>query len=198
MINDVYEITVDTDVDGEHCQNVLHFLESVACTDPIPAESLTEALVSAFTAEWPDILSDQCQLTCVYGRRISPAFGVPHAELIALDGTVVSQPIPTTSAAVVTWNSIEAGASKRGRSYFAGLPETFQNHGNLTSAAVTAIDALAAVLSSDIVAVGGDTGEWRLCVWSPKLLSAVDVASYVVRTNLASQRGRRHRPGVAA
>jgi hypothetical protein len=196
-VNDVYEVTVDTVVKGEHCQNVLHYIETVGETDPIPAENLALGFVAAVEAAWLACLSDQSTLACVYVRRVEPAPGVAFTHIWNAVGTVADEPIPTTSAAIITWYTLTAGKRTRGRNYFAGTPESFQDGGLLEAAALALLATLADELSTPIVAGGGGTGTWAMAIYSRSNATAVDVATSVVRSNLATQRGRRQRPGVA-
>lgn len=196
-VNDIYSVTVDTVVKGEHCQNVFHYRESTAETGTIPAENLAEGFVAAVEADWLAILSDQAALACVYVRRVQPTPSVAYTRIWNEVGTVAEEPIPTTSAALITWYSATAGKRTRGRNYFPGTPESFQDGGLLEAAAITLIQTLADTLADPIAAGGGGTGVWELCVYSRTNLTGVDVIESVVRSNLGTMRSRRQRPGVA-
>lgn len=196
-VGDIYSVVVDSVVKGEHCQNELHFREVTAETDTIPAENLAEGFVTAVEADWLACLSDQAALACVYVRRVKPTPGVAYTRIWNVVGTVADEPIPTTSAAVVSWYTTTAGKRTRGRNYFPGLPESFQDGGLLEGAAITAIQTLADTLMDVIAAGAGGTGEWELCVYSRVNGTGVDVESNVVRSNLGTMRTRRQRPGVA-
>lgn len=196
-VGDIYSVVVDSVVKGEHCQNEFHFREITAETDPIPAENLAEGFVTAIEADWLACLSDEATLACVYVRRVKPTPSVAYTRIWNVVGTVADEPIPTTSAAVISWYTATAGKRTRGRNYFCGLPESFQNGGLIEGAGQTALVALADTLSDVIAAGAGGTGEWELCIYSRVNGTAVDVEVNVVRSNLGTMRTRRQRPGVA-
>lgn len=196
-VGDVYQVAVDYAVLGEHCVNVFGYRETTECTDDIPAGSLGRAFEDALIDTWAALLSDQVQFSCIYTRRVAPGPGVAFTVLSTVAGDVASESLPTTSALVISQYSALGGKSKRGRNYFAGLGESSQAGGKLESGVLAAWEAFAADLRSPIAGVGGDSGEWELAIWSPKLGTAIDVKSSVIRTNLGSMRSRRQRPGTS-
>lgn len=196
-VGDVYQVAVDYVVRGEHCVNVFGFRETTECPDDIPAGSLGRAFQDALIAAWAALLSDETQFACIYTRRVSPGPGVAFTVLETTVGDVASEALPTTSALVMSQYSALGGKSKRGRNYFAGLGESSQAGGSLEGGVLAAWEAFAADLRTPIAGVGGDGGEWELAIWSPKLGSAVDVKSSVIRTNLGTMRSRRQRPGTS-
>jgi len=196
-VGDVYEVAVDMTVKGEHCVNVFKFRETVEETDTIPAENLALGYQAAIIAGWAALLSNEVQFNCIYVRRISPAPGVAFTVLLTDPGEEVSEAIPTTSALLITWYSETATKRGRGRNYFAGLPETSQAGGKLEGDVLAAWNAFGTLMLTPVVAAGGGTGVWALAVWSDVNAAAVDVVTRVVRTNLATMRTRRQRPGTS-
>jgi hypothetical protein len=194
-IGDVYELSVQVPVKGEHTFCVLHYRESVACNEAIPAKELAVAFRAAAETAWLDVLSDQAAIACLYVRRISPSAGVAWTEIVNEVGNEAGEPIPTTSAALLTQYSATASRRGRGRNYIAGIPENFQDGGLLEDAAIALLQALATELLGPITAA--TSGSWKLAVWSTIDLMARDVTSQVVRSNLGTMRTRRQRPGVA-
>lgn len=196
-VNDVYEVSVDYSVLGEHCVNVFKFRETTESGDEVPAKSLADGFAASLIPGWVTLLSNQVLMNCIYARRISPSFDVPFTKLISDPGEVVSEAIPTTSALVISWYSNTGGPRKRGRNYFAGLPENAQAGGKLESTVLAGWEAFALDMQAPLAAGGGGSGEWELCVWSTVDQSAIDVKTAVVRTNLGSMRTRRQRPGTS-
>jgi len=194
-VNDIYEVSVDYSVLGEHCVNVFKFRESTECTDEVPAKSLADGFAATLIPLWAVLLSEQVLFNCVYARRISPGIGVAFTKLVTDPGEVVSEALPTTSAVLISWYSNTGGARKRGRNYFAGAPENAQAGGKLEGGVLAAWESFALDFQAPLAGVG--TGEWELCVWSEAGLSAIDVKTAVVRTNLATMRSRRQRPGTS-
>jgi len=196
-VGDVYEVSVDYSVLGEHCVNVFKFRESVEETDDIPARNLALAFQAAAIADWAALLSEQVQFNCIYVRRISPTPSVAYTVLLTDPGEVVSEAIPTTSAVLITWYSTVASKRGRGRNYFAGLPENAQAGGKLEGDVLAAWQDLATTLMAAMGPAGGGTGVWALCIWSDILGAANDAVTNVVRTNLGTMRTRRQRPGTS-
>lgn len=194
-VNDVYEVSADISVQGEHCYNVMAFKETAGCTADVPAEILANAFHAAITPAWIALLAELVVINCYYVRRISPAPGVTFTLIVNEQGEVVSQPLPTTSALLISWYGLTASARTRGRNYFAGVPETAQSGGLLEDAAITAWQSFADLLKTPIVGAGD--GTWELGIWSRANLSVIDAKVRVVRSNLATMRSRRQRPGAA-
>jgi len=192
-VNDWYEVTTDMSVQGEHCYNVFNFRETVGAGGDVPAQDLADAFDAAITADWAALLSNLTTLNCYYARRISPAPGVAYTKIVNEQGAVAGDPLPTTSAALLSWYGLTAGPRTRGRSYMAGLPEAVQSGGLLEDAAQIALEAFADLLKTPVV--GG--GTWELGIWSRVNLAGIDAKVRVVRSNLATMRSRRQRPGAA-
>lgn len=192
-MDDIYELSTDQTVKGEHCANVFHFKESEACTDPIPAKELINAFFAAVVGDWADLLSDECKFNCFYARRIRPTAGLAYTKLDDTAGTIASEPIPTTSGVVMSLYTATASRNGRGRKYFAGLPEDNQNGGLIEGVAMPDWDDFGILLATELV--GANTGKWKLCVYSPALVAAELVIVTTTRTNLGTMKTRRQRPG---
>lgn len=195
-VGDVYEVTISGRVNGEYCENIIHLREVVGATAPIPASEVCDSALLSWAADLAPLLATSfTKLQCIYARRIHPTPGVAFTKLIALDGEEGTDPVPAGTGLVVSWATALGGRSKRGRSYIFGIPETFQNGGNITEPCLTAFNAWVA----SVMAAWGPTGasDYRLCVWSALLSTSEDVVAGIVRTNLGSMRSRRQRPGTA-
>lgn len=196
-VADIYELTQSYRVRGEWCENVLHFREKTAETDPIPAENLALGWDISIKPDLVALLSDEVILACVYARRISPTPGIAFTVLQTDVGIVASEAVPSLAAVITTWYTGTFTGRGRGRTYWPGLPESMQNSGSLTAAALTNWQALADLLEIDLAAGGGGTGVWELCVWSQASLTAAIVLAGIARSNMASMRSRRQKPGAS-
>ena len=195
-VGDVYELVQSYRVRGEYCQNILHYREKTAETDPVPARELATAWHAVIVPELVALLSDEVQLACVYVRRISPSPGIAFTVLQTDPGEVASEAVPTTSAILMTWYTATFTKQGRGRNYWPGLPESSQNSGSLAAAELTAWNDLQTLMFDDLNAPVGP-GVWELAVWSALATTAHLVTAGVVRTNLATMRSRRQKPGVS-
>lgn len=196
-VNDVYELVQSYRVRGEWCENVFHYKEKTAETDPIPAENLALGWDTTIKPLLVALLSDEVIFACVYARRIAPTPGIAFTVLQTDAGAVASEAIPTTSAPIITWYTNTISRRGRGRNYFPGLPESMQNSGSLTAAALTDWQGHADDMEIDLAAGGGGTGVWELAVWSELAATAQIVVAGIARSNLASMRSRRQKPGAA-
>lgn len=195
-VNDVYEITVQGRCRGKVYNNVLHFRETVACTDDIPAKSLSAAFRSAIITPWLGLIAEDTTIDCTYTRRIAPGPGVTYTDIVGEPGTREAQSVPSGAAVIASKYGDTFGASKRGRIYFCGVGESDQEAGQLTEAAAVDWAVFLDVFCTVFSAVGADTGSWRGAIWSNKLLSAIIQTVCFLRTNLGSMRTRRQPPGL--
>lgn len=196
-VGDVYEVVVGSRILGEYCENVFRFRETVGETDTIPAQNLALGFQTAIIPDWAALVSDQMEFACIYARRISPTPGIAFTVLETTVGTQVGEALPTTSAILLSWLTALATKRGRGRTYFSGAPEDSQAGGKLEAGVLAAWQAFGDTLITAIPAGGGGTGEWELAVWSEVDSLARDVIAAVVRTNLATMRSRRQRPGTS-
>jgi len=194
-VNDWYEITTDMTVQGEHVYNVMNFRETVECTEDVPAQELVEAFDAANTTAWAALLAELTVINCYYCRRIHPTPSVAYTLIKNIQGDVADDPLPSASALLISWYGLTASARHRGRNYFAGVPENVQSGGLLEAAAITAWQTFAALLITPVV--GGATGTWEMGIWSRASVAGVDARVAVVRSNMATMRSRRQRPGAA-
>jgi len=151
------------------------------------------------------LLSNEASIISVYVRRVAPTAGVPLLLIFGsvtypnIVGTVVSEAVPSTSAAVWSWYTALASGRGRGRTYIPGIPESHQDGGYLTGAAMTIHNAAILDWYTDPwVPTTSGTGEWELVVWSRLNLSAQDITWGVAHTNLGTIRNRRQVAGPAA
>jgi len=204
-IGDVYEAQISYQLGSQPILNVIHLEETTAETVADPAFGVNTAIYTMLSDTLLDLLSDDARIIGVYTRRIAPTPGAPSqlvfgtAEFPVLDGTVVSQRIPSQAAALWSFYTILNTRRGRGRIYIPGIPETHQNDGQMTLAAY-GLHVIAAGLwvTGPWVPAAPYVGEWTLAVWSRLALDSNQVLSANVRPNLATQRSRRNFPGFGA
>lgn len=204
-VNDVYRCEIFQNVGSELTMNVLHVRETVAETlEPIPAQAVAEMIVALYTALAAE-LSEDWQVTVITARKVSPGSGIPGTLVLgaaeAIVGAKVSEIVPSQAAILFSFYSNTADKTGRGRMYLPGCPESSQNEGQLLETPWDALDTIAQAefLGEKGPFLGGD-GKWRFLVHggggSPT--SDWDFQSVVTRSNLATQRRRRHHPGFGA
>jgi hypothetical protein len=194
-VNDWYEITTDMTVQGEHVYNVMNFRETVECAEDVPAQQLCNGFDAAISAAWAALLAELTVINCFYCRRISPTPSVAFTKIKNLQGDVAADPLPSASALLVSWYGLTASARHRGRTYFAGVPEDIQSGGLLENAAITDWQTFANLLLVPVAGAG--SGTWEFGIWSRASIAGVDAKVAVVRSNMATMRSRRQRPGAA-
>jgi len=202
-VGDIYQSQVYYNIGSEISMNVTHWKEKVVCTDPIPAQSVGLMVHNIWHTHYINTLfSVDSHVTLITTRRIKPTAGVPSILVVggvlapAIAGLGVGDPLPSTSALLLSLYTNLFDANGRGRLYIPGAASGVQNDGQLIAAALLDFEAWQAEFYSDQVAVGGGTGEWRCVVYSRALGTGQEVTQAVAHTNLATQRGRRNFPGL--
>lgn len=106
------------------------------------------------------------------------------------NGSVSATSSPNEVAAIVHLQTATAGGSGRGRSYQSAPALTFITGGRLTSAAITAYNALFAVIQANHTI---QTQSWQSRLYSRKTNNMIPITSYTTRALLGTQRRRRPR-----
>lgn len=202
-VGDIYQCEIFYNIGSEITMNVLHFKEVTTCTDDIPAETVAKLVYDLIKPHIETVLfSDETNLTLIRVRRIKPTAGVPATAIIgsaafpAVNGAGVGDPLPSTSAGLVSLYTDTHTRNGRGRIYFPGLASGTQNDGQLLAATLALLAAIGEDLEDDIVPVGGGTGEFHCVVYSRTLGTGQEVTQTIGHSNLATQRGRRNHPGL--
>jgi len=198
-VGDIFKVDFFYNVGSELTQNVVHLREKTACTDAVPAQTCVSAAIAKWITVFETALfSDEIFIPLVRAIRISPTSSVPGLSILGpttINGTGPGEPVPSTSALLVSLYSNTFTPSARGRIFIPGLDTTAQNDGQLDDAAITLANQLSIDIIADWTPTGG-TGVWELVVWSRKLSTAYKVTQAPVHSNLATQRSRRNFPGI--
>lgn len=202
-IGDIYQIQIYYNIGSERTMNVVHMRETQVCTDPLPAESVAQAVRSVWAVRINTIVfSDELSIPLIHARRIKPTAGVPSTIILgtvanpAINGGGSAPPVPSTSCGLISLYTNLNTRNGRGRLYIPGIDRVQQNDGQLIAGALVDWETFADDLEDEIVAVGPDTGAWRFAVYSRELGTAENVVQTIAHTNLATQRSRRNFPGI--
>lgn len=199
-LNDVYRIVSNYTCQGEPCTMVNHWTEITASTavPQVTASFLGEEWESRFDAFATAELSEDVTLLNTSTNRIWPSLG-PMATLYFDPGTTggVSQDaVPELAAAVVSFYTVIAGKSGRGRCYIAGVPENDVDAGVFFDSPASSFQSAVDTMYANIDNTGIGNGEFQLSVWSRKNSEATPVDFKLLRNALGTQRRRRPRnPG---
>lgn len=115
--------TIEYSLFGHQCVNVFHMQSDVGWT-----ESLLDGLCSVLNTWWDSWIkpsqSANVEFVRSTARDVSTADGliVINTDLAGTNATQIEASHPGQVAAVITWRTGQAGRSKRGRSYIAGIP----------------------------------------------------------------------------
>lgn len=202
-VGDIYQVQVHYNIGSERTMNVLHLVEQIDCLDPVPAETVGNVVYTEWELRVPTILfSGQTNVVLINSRRVFPTAGVPSTLIIgsvgfpAIAGTGAGDPVPSTSAGLISLYTDLNTKNGRGRIYLPGIDVLAQNDGQLTAAALLELSLFAEDLNDDFPAIAPGTGQWHFVVQSRTLGLANEVVTAVAHSNLASQRGRRNFPGL--
>lgn len=200
---DTYRLAIQSNFTGvDQIVNVFHYRQT-ADGGAEPNKALACILAWGVTAEasYLDLLSARITLELFQAKGVDGS--TEEAELgVTLNGTGGSGDIvPLTSSPIISWRTGQAGRRKRGRSYLPPAEEANQDAGNLTSGAITELEAFAAAA---LLVDTGEGDEFELVIFSPENLTAspprsgtiiTPVTAAIVRSNMGTQRRRRQGVG---
>jgi hypothetical protein len=198
-IGDVYKLSFFQTVHGNPVMSVMHFLETIAPSDfDLVASSLAGWFHDDFAANLATILSEDWVGVGVQVYRVKPGPMNPYSTNFtgagALVGEIVSEAIPSNSPLVVSWYTDLPSKRGRGRWYQSGIPESWQDCGQIIDANFGTIVAAFSNIDETVEEAGAGAGRWRACVYSRINDSGEAIQSYTVRPNLANMRPRRSPP----
>lgn len=204
-VGDIYQAKVFYNIGSEITMNVVHYKETVASTDDIPAETIALALEQLWGIVYTrPLFSAEASVILFQVRRVKPTTGIPTTLVLgsvahpAIPGEGISNPVPSQAAALVSLYTAVMTANARGRIYIPGVSSGVQNDGQLIEAAIDDLEEVADGLEEELVAIAPGTGAWALSVYSRVLGTAQPVVQTIGHSNMATQRGRRNFPGVGA
>lgn len=193
-INDIYEVVVDSNLEGQRCVNTFHMKEKTASDAAVPAQNLVIAIESTIIPVWVAAVSSSLIITSVYARRLFPTPGIPGQRLVPFvtgEGARSANCTPPQSCALISFYTSTASRKGRCRMYLSGIAEEDQDTGQLTDTQIARLQDLADILGTDLAYPGADPGVAIMCMWSPTDGVGRDIVQEVVRSNMATQRSRR-------
>ena len=203
-VNDIYRCEIFQNVGSEISMNVLHMRETIAETIfPFPADAVIQAITGLYDV-LAGFLSEDWRVIQISARKISSGSGIPRTIVLgaaeAIVGAVEDEIVPSASAVILSLYSLTNDRTGRGRMFIMGLPELYQNEGQMTETEYTLMSAAVNNYFTNEQGpfLGGD-GAWRFCIHgggaSPT--DQWDVATTTLRPNLGTMKSRRAFPGFA-
>lgn len=122
-IGDMFQVTVEGLLEGQHTANVLNFTARAQDTDV--ELHLILALITCFVTHLIPVLPSGMQLTRVRWKRTSPTLGPEFITTTNLPqaGGGSEDALPSYCSALISIHTALGGRSHRGRMYIAGIPE---------------------------------------------------------------------------
>jgi len=198
MQGDTYKVVFCYDVQGEYCENVLHFITLRDSDAENVKSALASAIVADFVPNLQAIWSNATMLSRLYIRAMTPLPGVPYERLVQMFGNHDSDPVPSQAALLITAYGYPILPERSTKSRWSGLPELYQEGGLLTpGGGELAIASLADTYTEEIEAPGADPGVWLIGAWNAQLGQGHPFFYSTFRASLVTLRKRRQRPRLA-
>ncbi len=200
-VDDVYQITLVTVVNGREASNVFYYVETTASGfDPI--ETAANLNIQFWFEIWDDIwrfkVTSFVSLRGIWTRRIWPTEEV--AELLPFSdeiGAIVFDAIPNGSCALISMTCDDPARNFNRRTYMSGLSEAWVVQSQIPADKITSLNVLGLALSSLELTIefGGDP-VFHPAAYSKKLAAASDpapfrlISGFLCQKNIRSQRRR--------
>jgi hypothetical protein len=206
-INDVYESVFSWQIGSVPTLNVCHFLVEQDFVAEAPFSPPTEMLARTLhQSAWLDALltlvSEEVELLSIYTRKVAPnQVEIPFLYVVGATapnfGSAVGTPIAPQVAMLISLYGQSNNRNERGRMYVPGFPEGQETEGQIDAALLGAAQAFCDLAKEVIDISYSGTGQVKQCVYSRSTQLGKAVTFAVPRTNLATIRGRRARPGIS-
>lgn len=202
-VGDVYQVDLSFQTGSIPTLVTSHWVsnDDIVPVDPMqPAEAVARAI---HASDWMDTMlaciSEDVELTSIYARRIHPT---PHNPFLFVVGATLPNQgggaigaCPPQVAMLFSEYTAEYTRRGRGRMYIPGCPEAGNNEGVVSAGQMTLMQEFVQECLVEIDMIAPATGDVALCVWSRVEDNFFPVVQVVANSNLATQRGRRARPG---
>ena len=171
-INDVYQVRIVGQQEGQETNNILHF--SAASADADVETHLILVLAACMVNNLIPVMSAQWQMIKLVWKRIYPTLSnefttIPPGTLV---GGGNAAALPSYASVVLSLRTAQGGRSHRGRMYIPGIPEAVTINSSLDPghAYWTALLAFVNCVVTNF-GVGDPPGgdAWQLQVFSRKL-----------------------------
>lgn len=194
-VNDVYSVVTKGTLYGVKCANVFHYqVQDQAATNAELRQIIADEFHAAvIDSELLNVLSEDFVFSCMEVRKIFPdPTGVPGVFFITDAGLVSGEALPASSCYKLRGYSTDFTKRGRGRKYFAGVPLSYQDKGNVIvngGAGFPQLVTLAAALNADLDDAGGN--ELTPVIWSGTGETASDVSYYRASARIWSLKRRK-------
>lgn len=187
--DDVFQVGVVTNVDGEATANVFHLTQSsVGSPDLEDAyQDISDLFTSEVVPDWQLRAGQEAVIECVKVQRISPTRDPAQILPYNVVGLLAQDCMPAINACVHSWYTAVATGRGRGRKFWSGLSRGSTEFNNLNVAGFNAEAAFALTFLSDWV--GPDT--YQAGIWSPTAAEFNKLEGVIVRVILKNIRSRK-------
>lgn len=133
-VNDLFEVRIVGQMEGQETDNVLHF-KCVGASSDVELH-LIVALVTCFVTHLLPVLTSSWTLQKVVWKKVSPALGVEQVYQTDMPapGEGNAAALPSYASAVISKRTLTGGRDHRGRMYIPGIPEDQTTNSNIDPA----------------------------------------------------------------
>lgn len=188
-VGELYRLSFNYQVYNVNCANVFHFEQTGSSSDDVP--QLIQAFLDRYIALYKDYCSPEWVPLCVKANRIKPTEGSARVGIIPAgnQGTAAGECMPANQVGAISLYSAFYSKSTRGRHWFSGASESFEERNNHSLAGFQALQAIGNQLIVPLVGITPD-GTWKTCIYSSTGGTWVDVTVYEARSPFKKLRGR--------
>jgi len=200
-VDDVYQISVVQLVGSKEVSNVFYYQETdvTTLTPAVAAAQIIDQFwFRVWDASWRIRVSNQVELSAIWGRRIWPVLETPIVQpFISEFGVSISQALPANTCVLISTRTATRSANFNRRTYVSGVPESSVNLAELTDSAFVDMQNLAALIAEHIIVPPADpAAKFAPAAFSKKLDSESDpdparlLTRYIVQQKMRTQRQR--------
>lgn len=189
-INDIFEMVVGQQQNGQKLVNVLHFKQVTNNVAPDPIPDLVQAFGAYLQGVWLACMSNQLSIETLKIKRVGPTVGGSFVFPIDEAGLVVEDGVPPNANVIISFQSLALGKHQRGRVYLSGVPDTFHQDGTINPAGFTVYQTLAQGLVT-VVNDGAATPDFLYGIFNRATLAFSPAKHYNIRPRMSNLRSRR-------
>jgi len=159
--DDLYYLTVQIRTLGNVTQIGFGYKQTTGSNGPNTLQAGAANWVSQSLPTLLLMLSEQVRVQRVEMVPVTEPLDVPGCvDLVAQDGAVIGEALPSAMAAVISLPTDAPNAKHNGRIYISGVIEGGSDEGTLTAGQQTLNNAFAAKLNDTLIAAVPETAEW--------------------------------------
>lgn len=170
---DVYRIVVHSVLYGSSCVNVFHVRTTNDTTVGRPEDDVLERVEAQWIPPWMDVVAEDFMVDCIEAHRIHPQPGLVSSVLLDAGNTgqVIDDALPPNKCYCISWYSETYTKRGRGRSFFSGVPETWEDDNAIISDHAAILTTFAETIE-DGLSGGAGGGQFELTIWSADVFTA--------------------------